>query len=539
MKHAAIYARFSTDRQNPKSIEDQVAQCRALIERNGWHVEAVYRDAVESSATLHRPGFASMMAAAEERRFDVIVAEDIDRLARGEGDAPKLRQRCEFLGVEIHTCTDGFITKMHAGLKGLMGSLFLDNLAAHTKRGMAGVIRDGRHAGGRAYGYKAIAGDKGRLVIVEEQAEVVRRIFQEFVRGDTARDIARRLNADNIAPPRGKAWNASTINGNGRRGNGIVRNEIYVGRLLWNKVAMVKDPDTGKRVSRPNPRSAWHVAAAPELAIVPEELFDAAQRRTAQRQGVAPTYQRRPRHLLSGLLRCSACGSGMSTYGKERGGRKRVRCTRAAESGTCPNPRTFYLDTIEAAVLGALRGELRHPDVIAEFVRTYHEERKRLASESGAQHAAAGRRLGEVRREIDRIVDGVAKGVLDPAIFGPRASELNAERKAVEDELAAAGPAPVVTLHPGALKSYEAMVARLQQSIATGVSAGNREYADALRDLVETVTVRPGPEPGRVEVTIEGRLAALLGDEAFPNGRRGVAGLLVAGAGLEPATSGL
>src|SRR5689334_7551563 len=108
MKRAAIYARFSTDRQNPKSIEDQITQCRALIERNGWRVEAVYRDAVESSATLHRPGFASMMAAAEERQFDVIVAEDIDRLARGEGDAPKLRQRCEFLGVEIHTCTDGF-----------------------------------------------------------------------------------------------------------------------------------------------------------------------------------------------------------------------------------------------------------------------------------------------------------------------------------------------------------------------------------------------------------------------------------------------
>ena len=88
-----------------------------------------------------------MLTDAEDHQFDIIIAEDIDRLARGEGDAPKLRQRLEFLGIEMHTCTDGHITKLHAGLKGLMSSLFLDNLIAHTKRGMAGVVRDGRHPG--------------------------------------------------------------------------------------------------------------------------------------------------------------------------------------------------------------------------------------------------------------------------------------------------------------------------------------------------------------------------------------------------------
>jgi hypothetical protein len=110
------------------------------------------------------------------------------------------------------------------------------------------------------------------------------------------------------------------------------------------------------------------------------------------------------------------------------------------------------------------------------------------------------------------------------------ATALDAERKAVEAELAEVKPAPVVTLHPGALKRYEEMICRLQQAVAAGVTAGNIEYFEALRDLVETVTVRPGSEPGRVEVTIEGRLAALLGVEAFPNGRRGVCGTLVAGA---------
>jgi site-specific DNA recombinase len=142
-----------------------------------------------------------------------------------------------------------------------------------------------------------------------------------------------------------------------------------------------------------------------------------------------------------------------------------------------------------------------------------------------------------VRREIARIVDGVSKGTLDPSIFGPRASELDAERKKIESTLSEDQAAPVVALHPGALKHYEAMVAKLQECVEAG--AGNREYSEAIREMIETFTVRPGPEPGRLEVEIEGCLTALLGPEAFPNGRKGMVGLAVAGAGLEPATSGL
>ena len=76
----------------------------------------------------------------------------------------------------------------------------------------------------------------------------------------------------------------------------------------------------------------------PELAIVPAELFEAAQSRIKARSDIAPTYLRKPKRPLSGLLRCGACGGGMSTYGKKKGEQKRVRCTRAAETGTCPDP---------------------------------------------------------------------------------------------------------------------------------------------------------------------------------------------------------
>jgi site-specific DNA recombinase len=143
---------------------------------------------------------------------------------------------------------------------------------------------------------------------------------------------------------------------NRRRGTGPLQNDLYAGRVVWNKVRMVKDPDTGKRISRPNPKSEWQTADVPDLAIIPRELFEVAQKRKEARSVTHPNQQRRPRHILSGLLRCGTCGAGMSTNGEDKSGRIRIRCSAATESGTCPAPKTFYLDTVEKAVLVALLG---------------------------------------------------------------------------------------------------------------------------------------------------------------------------------------
>jgi site-specific DNA recombinase len=122
--------------------------------------------------------------------------------------------------------------------------------------------------------------------------------------------------------------------------------------------------------------------------------------------------------MLSGLLRCGACGSGMSTNGKDKSGRIRIRCSAATESGACRDAKTFYLTTVEGAVLAGLKAEMRHPSVIAEYVRAYHDERKRLSAKANARRAYLDLRLDELKREIDRLVDAIAKGHGDPAVLG-------------------------------------------------------------------------------------------------------------------------
>jgi site-specific DNA recombinase len=258
---AAIYARYSSDLQDARSIDDQVALCRRHAERQGWTVVGVYADREISGASVHGRGdYDRMLADARASKFAVIIAEDIDRLARKQVDTLQLRDRMEFIGVQIHTVADGRVTKLNAGFKGLMSEMFLDNLALHVRRGQAGRIAEGRAGGGLTYGYDVLPAElvtgskkprRGGRAINQTHAEVVRRIFAEYIAGRRPREIVAGLNREHIAPPRGgREWRASALIGNARRGAGILNNELYAGRLVWNKVRMIKDPDTGRRVSR-------------------------------------------------------------------------------------------------------------------------------------------------------------------------------------------------------------------------------------------------------------------------------------------------
>jgi Recombinase zinc beta ribbon domain len=112
------------------------------------------------------------------------------------------------------------------------------------------------------------------------------------------------------------------------------------------------------------------------------ELFEAAHTRKGARSITHPNEQRRPRHMLSGLLQCGACAAGMSTSGKDTSRRQRFRRSADKEGGKCPDPKTFYRETVEKAVLDGLMAEIRPPHVMAEYVRTYHEERGRLATQA-------------------------------------------------------------------------------------------------------------------------------------------------------------
>ena len=542
MKRAAIYARFSTELQRDQSIEDQVVLCQAYAERERLSVVGIFSDRAKSGASIFgRDGLHELLKAAEAGRFDCIVVEALDRLSRDMADLAGMHRRLAFLGIDLCAVHDGKVDTVTIGLRGLVGQLFREDGAKKVKRGMAGVIRDGRHAGGRSYGYRPTSGEPGRLQIVAEEAKIVRRIFADYADGKSPRDIAGELNCERVKPPRGATWNAWTINGNSERGTGILQNPIYGGELVWNRVRMVKDPSTGRRVSRPNPQAEWLRTNAPELAIVDSRTLMAAKaRKAASSHGLAQRGPRKyQRSVLSGLLKCGACGSGMAKHDNANG-RPRIRCSRATESGACDNRRPVYLDRIEAGVLDALAAELDYPEVIAEYVRTYHEERQLLAGRENRDRARLEVKIGDLTAEMRRIVDMVGKGGALFEDVRARMQEIDNERKRLRTQLDTESPARPVTIHPKALASFRAALTDLKAVVSAGQQ--NTFAHAAFRQLVQEIVVKPGGRGQQPQVHIVGRLAALLdlkglGGPSSATGTHG--GFLVAEEGLEPPTQGL
>ena len=259
---AVIYARYSSDNQREASIEDQSRRCRALIERESWIEIDGFADYAVSGATSQRPGFMALLDAVRAGRVDIVVAEALDRISRDQEHVAGFYKDLTFAGVRIVTLAEGEISELHIGLKGTMNALYLKDLAQKTHRGLEGRIKAGKNAGGLSFGYRVVrevtangavsTGDRG---IDEAEAATVRRVFTLYVEGMSPRSIARTLQLEGIRGPRGGHWTASLILGNAERETGILRNRLYIGQSVWNRQRFLKDPRTGKRVARLNPRA--------------------------------------------------------------------------------------------------------------------------------------------------------------------------------------------------------------------------------------------------------------------------------------------
>ncbi|MGY6411659.1 MAG: recombinase family protein [Alkalilacustris sp.] len=524
---AAIYARFSTALQREASIEDQERLCRERAEREGWRVVESFADRAISGSSLLRPGLQALIEGAQAGRFDVVIAEALDRLSRDQADVAALFKRLTFAGVAIVTLAEGEISELHVGLKGTMNQLFLKDLAAKTRRGLRGRVEQGLSGGGNSYGYKVVRrmGTDGLPVTGEREidageAEIIRRIFRDFADGVSPRAIAHRLNAEGIPGPRGAAWRDTAIRGHRTRGTGLINNELYIGRLIWNRQRYVKDPETGRRVSRQNTPEAWITTEVSELRIIDDALWDRVKARQGEIaaepriQAIKATEfwkKRRQTHLLTGLLRCGCCGGGFAAVGKDY-----VACAAARKLGTCEQRRSFRRAELEDAVLDLLRTRLMQPDAVAEFVRAFSVE---VNAHRGDETAARSRQEAEraaLKRKLDGLYDAIAEGLRTPGLK-EKLEDLEGRVVALDEALAAPAPAPV-RLHPNLSELYRRKVTELAATLAD--PAIRTPALETVRGLIEHVTVRLD-DVGDVWLELEGALTALL-DLAQPGAVHGL-----------------
>jgi len=454
---SVVYARYSTDLQRDTSIEDQIRLCRERIGQERWQYLHAYTDRASSGATALRPAYQSLLEDARRGEFDIVVAEALDRLSRDQEDVAGLFKRLSFAGIRLVTLAEGEISELHVGLKGTMNALFLKDLADKTRRGLRGRVSEGRSAGGLCYGYDVVhqfdaRGERvrGGRSINEAEATIVRRIFGEFAAGKSPRRIAFYLNREAIPGPRGGQWDASTINGSAARGTGILNNELYVGRLVWNRLRYVKDPNTGRRISQPNAPDRLIVQEVSELGVVSQELWDAVKdRQRSLKRNTRPDLakkpfwaRQRPRFLITGLAKCGACGS---SYVKISA--KLFGCAAARNRGTCNNRLNIRLDTLEGMILDGLRNRLMAPEPFKAFCEEFHREMNRLRIDANAAAEVQRSELDRVERRIRRIVALIGEDDAPLRALKQELVSLEAQQLALQQELAARdAPAPLI--HP-------------------------------------------------------------------------------------------
>ena len=523
-QRVALYARYSSDLQSAKSIEDQLALCRRHLEANGWIETRLYADrAISGGAMVTRPGIQELIRGATCGQFDIVLAEALDRLSRDQADMATIYKMLAFHNVRIVTLSEGEVDTMHIGFKGVMNEMFLRDLAKKTRRGQAGVIKSGRSAGGHCYGYDIVSGEEAGIYrINQEQADTIRLIMQLYVEGMSPRAIATRLNREGKEAPRGGEWRGSTINGQKHAGNGILNNELYIGRRIWNRRRKVTDPITGKKRMRANPETEWMISKVPDLRIVDESLWESVKRKqatlTSKRGGA-----KRPNRLLSGLLECGRCGGSMSIVSQDRYG-----CSNRKEKGTCSNSKTILAPQLEKRVLRGLNRTLMHPDAQKVAAKEFHAELVRQQQAEGSERLQLEKSISEATRRIDRIVDAIADGLASDAM---KQKLLDIETAKIVDlaALAALGDSPVVTLHPKSGELYSELIGSLVDIIADPSPDAN-EVRAILRKVINRITLNPPQSEGAYDVAIKGDLAALLSQDGQTTF------MLGAGVGFEPTT---
>ena len=393
-------------------------------------VVAEYADQAITGAVLDsRPAVQDLLTHAEDGEFDAVLIEDLSRISRDQADVATIHKLLAFHDVALVSVTEGEIGALHIGLKGTMNSLHLKDLSDKVRRGQYAAVRNGRIPGGRIYGLETVryvqtdgSVTTGRRRIDPKEAEVVRRIFNEAAAGRETRKIAAGLNRDGIPSPRGKKWAAATILGDRPRGSGLLRQPLYIGRVIFGRWRTHHHPVTGRRVLRQQPRSAWVVVDVPHLAIVPREQFKRVQeildaqgtgRRDAQRRENAARAStkasRPPRYLTSGCTWCASCGGRVTSAHTNY-----IVCRAWKEHRACTQRHLFRRDAVIRATLDYLVSPRCKNDIhtaCREFARSAERQAtavllvienttdlaERIESELGVLSASVAKHVGMAR----------------------------------------------------------------------------------------------------------------------------------------------
>jgi hypothetical protein len=310
----------------------------------------------------------------------------------------------------------------------------------------------------------------------------------------------------------GRKWVDSTIRGHIKRGTGIINNELYVGRLIWNRQHFVKDPATGKRLARMNPPEQWVIQDLPHLSIISTNLWKSvkAKQNEVCREAKEKcstnlmTGSRRDKYFLSGLLICGECQGGFTLIAKDKYG-----CANRRNNGTCNNSFMISRKEIEQRILAGLHDKLLEPSLLTKFIDDYIIEVEKLVQASTHEQGAIRKELLNIEKKLAAVINAIEQGIITDTTKS-RLLELETKKKELSEQLVDADftvPKPDKNL----IDIYRQQVKELSEGMAS--TEFKTIVMDSLRSLIDRIVLQPKQGMGRVDAELYGDLANLVAFE--------------------------
>ncbi|MCD2185522.1 recombinase family protein [Rhizobium sp. GN54] len=540
-KNVLFYARYSTDRQNEVSIETQVELGKAFVANKGWKLVETYADsAISGTSFTSRPGIQQVLAHVKRERIDVVLCVTADRLSRDVEHSSKILKELNYHDTAIWTVQAGQeISHMELHMRSTLSHELVEQIRYRTREGMKTAVKKGKASTCLAYGYKLSQqrdanGDRirGLRDVDPVKAEIVRRIYQLYADGMSPRDIAHLLNNEGVPGPRGRKWRDTAIRGHVGRGTGILNNESYIGRIVWNRRQYRKNPQTEKRTARANDTSEWILTEVPQMRIISDELWSRVKDRQKEigelfdfGQSNRLNATHRPEYLLSHLLECDECGGPYAISGKDRyscTNRKKRLPIDELGGACCSNSKTIIRQELESRVLDCLPAAFFAEgifDTLSERSIAYETAKlKRPLAERDQLKRKLSELEGKQQNIIQQISDRAAEGRPRLLALDDTLDRLEAERQTLENEVAnftESGPDMIAKIEELRRRHNPEETEMAMRQFMMVARKGKNEEAKRMlmpivRQLVQKVVVgkTPGHQPASLQV--HGLIASIL-----------------------------
>lgn len=451
--HVALYIRLSKEDENEgpsQSVQNQESLLREFVQQHRLNVYNTYIDDGWSGTSFDRPGFQRMIGDIETKKVNMVITKDLSRLGRDyimtghymERYFPEHRVRYISLLDGIDTGVDSTANDI-TPFRAIMNDMYAKDISKKIKSVKRDKQRKGQFIGGKPmYGYKMHPTEKNKIVIDEEAAPVVRRIFALALSGMSCRQIASSLNSDNVLSPAAYAklpvskpgpytglWSSERI-------SEMLQNETYIGNMVQGR--MVKISYKSKKCLRQSPEN-WVVVEGTHEPIIDPETFQKVQLLVSSRKH---TRSRTYDFLLKGLIFCHECGYPMAVLNrKNAAGEDRLffvcrTYQRFTKAGVC-TCHSIKEETVNEAVLAKVREVCQaylNPDRLRPIAKEAVENASKAAS-CEAEMQALQSKITALTTNLDQMYMDRLNGLLSEEDFQRIYQKVKMDRTVLEDRL--------------------------------------------------------------------------------------------------------